>query len=135
MLRRALVVILAYALSGAGFMFMLIGAFPFLGGEFAWFTKLVPLVWVFAWVAHVRMSVAWVRDHTVDRRWPLWGTAAGLISLASPLLLLYGSLPADRVRQLQGVLTMGALVCVFFLPSIVLAIKLVRFHLRTQTEA
>jgi len=135
MLRRTLVVILAYALSGVGFMFMLIGAFPFLGGEFAWFSKLVPLVWVFAWVAHARMSVAWVRDHTVDRRWPLWGTAAGLISLASPLLLLHGSLPADRVRHLQGALTMMALGCVFFLPSILLAIKLVRFHPRAQAEA
>jgi hypothetical protein len=35
MLLRALIVILAYALSGAGFMSMLVGTLPFLGGEYA----------------------------------------------------------------------------------------------------
>ena len=132
---RALIVILAYALSGAGFLFMLTGAFPFLGGEFALLAKLVPLVWVFAWVAHARMSVAWVRNRTVSRRWPIWGTAAGLFSLASPLILLLGGEPPSTLHHLQGVLITIGLVTVFFLPSILLAVYLVRFHLQAQDEA
>lgn len=56
MLLRALIVLLAYALSGAGFMFMIAGAFPFLGGEYPLLAKLDPLVWVFAWVAHARIE-------------------------------------------------------------------------------
>lgn len=135
MLLRAIVVIVVYALSGAGFLFMLVGAFPFLGGEFAPGARLVPLVWVFAWVAHARMSVAWVRDRAVSRRWPVWGTAAGLFSLASPLLLLIGGQPASTLDHLQGVLITIGLVSVFFLPSILLAVHLVRFHLRAQGDA
>jgi hypothetical protein len=132
MFLRALIVFLAYALSGVGFMFMLAGAFPFLGGEFVLLAKLVPVVWVFAWVAHARMSVAWVRNLTVSRRWPIWGTAAGMFSLASPLLLLLGGSPASTLDHLQGALITIGLVSVFFLPSIVLAVYLVRFHLKAQ---
>ena len=134
MLLRALIVVLAYVLSGAGFMFMLVGAFPFLGGDFALLAKLVPVVWIFAWVAHVRMSVAWVRDLTVSRRWPIWGTAAGLFSLASPLLLLLGGSPASTSHHLSGAFITIGLVSVFFLPSILLAVHLVRFHLHAQGQ-
>jgi hypothetical protein len=135
MLLRVLIVILAYGLSGVGFLFMLAGAFPFLGGEFALLAKLVPLVWLFAWVAHVRMSIAWIRNRSVPRRWPIWGTAAGLFSLASPLLLLLGGSPASTLDHLQGALITVGLVSVFFFPSILLAIYLVRFHLQAQDEA
>jgi hypothetical protein len=133
MFRRALIVIVFYALSGAGFLFMLVGAFPFLGGDFFFFAKLVPMVWIFAWIAHARMSVAWIRNRTLSRRWPIWGTAAGLFSLASPLLLLLGP-PAADPHQIQGVLITIGFVTVFFLPSILLAVKLVRFHLNGQSE-
>ena len=130
MLLRALIVLLAYALSGAGF--MIAGAFPFLGGDYPLLAKLVPLVWVFAWVAHARMSIAWVRDVTVPRRWPVWGTAAGVFSLASPLLLLIGGTPATTLSHVQGAFITVGLVSVFFLPSIWLAVHLVRFHLNGQ---
>jgi hypothetical protein len=132
MLLRALIVLLAYALSGAGFMFMTVGALPFLGGDYPLLAKLVPLVWVFAWVAHARMSIAWVRDVTVPRRWPVWGTAAGVFSLASPLLLLIGGTPATTLSHVQGAFITVGLVSVFFLPSIWLAVHLVRFHLNGQ---
>ena len=134
MLLRMLIVLLAYALSGAGFMFMLVGAFPFLGGEFTPITKVVPLVWIFAWVAHARMSVAWVRNRCVSRRWPIWGTVAGLFSLSSPLLLLVGGSPPSTLDHLQGVLITIGLTSVFLLPSILLAAYLVRFHLQAQGE-
>jgi ABC-type Co2+ transport system permease subunit len=135
MLLRALIVILAYALSGAGFMSMLVGTLPFLGGEYPLLAKVVPLVWVFAWVAHVRMSVAWVRNRSVSRRWPKWGTAAGLFSLASPLLLLLGGETPSTLDHLQGAFIMIGFASVFFLPSILLAVYLVRFHRQAQGEA
>lgn len=91
------------------------------------------MVWIFAWIAHARMSVAWIRNRTLSRRWPIWGTAAGLFSLASPLLLLLGP-PAADLHQFQGVLITIGFVTVFFLPSILLAVKLVRFHLNGQSE-
>lgn len=125
MLLRALIVILAYALSGAGFMSMLVGTLPFLGGEYPLLAKVVPLVWVFAWVAHVR-------NRSVSRRWPEWGTAAGLFSLASPLLLLLGGEAPSTLDHLQGAFIMIGFASVFFLPSILLAVYLVRFHHQAQ---
>ncbi len=133
MFLRALIVIVVYALSGAGFLFMLVGAFPFLGGELFFFAKLAPIVWIFAWVSHVRMSVAWIRNRTLSRRWPIWGTAAGLFSLASPLLVVLGP-AASTLHQVNSALITIALVTVFFLPSILLAVKLVRFHLNEDSE-
>ena len=107
----------------------------FLGGEFVLVAKVIPLIWVFAWIAHARMSIAWVRNRSLSRRWAIWGTAAGLFSLASPLILLIGGEPASTLDQLQGVLITIGIVTISFLPGILLAVYLVRFHLQARGEA
>ena len=126
---RALVVVLTYGLSGFGFLFMVGGALGIWRDEPV-LAKLVTLIWLFAWVAHAHMSVAWIRDRTVARRWPVWGTVAGVASLASPLLTLLVHDPGPFLHRLQSALVAIALVAMFFLPGLLLAVYLVRFHLR-----
>lgn len=126
--RRALIVIAAYLTSFAGgFPLMAMGAYALLFNEPLGVAKLTPLIWLFAWIAHAKMSIAWVRNRAVPRRWPLWGTAAGVLSLASPLLLVVNDPPASAHR-LEAALISSAVVAAFLLPCILLAIYLVRFH-------
>lgn len=66
---------------------------------------------IFAWVALFVMSIGWVRDHRVSRMWPIRGTVAGAISAISMF-------PQSIVVTL---------------PAIVLAVILVRFHMREGT--
>ena len=129
MLRRALIVIAAYALSMAGGApFMLMGAYTLLLNESGWFARLVPLVWVFAWVTHVRMSLAWIRDETLPGFWPRWGTVAGVFSLASPVLLVSMSPEDGTGSHVEAALITSGVVAVFLSPAILLAIALVRYH-------
>ncbi len=126
--RRALIVVAAYRISFVGgFPLMAMGAYSLLFNEPLGVAKLAPLIWLFAWIAHANMSIAWVRNRAVPRRWPLWGTAAGVLSLASPLLLVVNDPPVSAHR-LEAALTSSAVVAAFLLPCILLAIYLVRFH-------
>jgi hypothetical protein len=126
--RRALIVVAAYLISFVGgFPLMAMGAYALLFNEPLGIAKLTPLIWLFAWIAHAKMSIAWVRNRPVPRRWPVWGTAAGILSLASPLLAVVNEHPAST-HHLEAALISSAVVAVFLLPCILLAIYLVRFH-------
>ena len=123
---RAAIVIVCYGLSFLGFLVMLIG----LGGALntPGLVKLLPLLWLFAWGCHGAMSLAWVRDRILPPPWPIWGRAAGVASLLSPLLFMATSNEVSPWDALGSALTMTALMSLLFLPAIVLAIHLVRFH-------
>ena len=129
MILRTIIVVAAYVLSGAGFMFMALGALGLIANQTGWLPKLIVPVWFFAWVAHVNMSQAWVRNRSVARRWPVWGTAAGVFSLLSPVLTLFENNPGSALDRLEAALITCGVVAVFFLPSILLAGYLVSFHL------
>lgn len=127
--RRALVVIAAYLLSFVGgFPFMAMGAYAILFNDPWGIVKLIPFIWLFAWVAHAKMSIAWVKDQPLSRRWPLWGTVAGVVSLLSPLVGAVGETSELVGHRIEAGLIAGALVGMFLLPCILLAIYLVRFH-------
>ena len=128
--RRALIVVAAYLISFAGgFPLMAMGAYALIFNEPIGIAKLTPLIWLFAWTAHAKMSIAWVRNRPLPRRWPVWGTVAGILSLASPLLAVMREHPASA-HQIEAALISGAVVAAFLLPCILLAIYLVRFHLQ-----
>ena len=127
MLRRGLTVLAAYGLSGVGLLCMLMGV----GGSLntPGLARLLPLLWVFAWVCHARMSWAWVMDRAVPGWWPVWGTRAGVLSLLTPLFFMRSD-PGDPV--LGAALALIGLMCLLLSPAIALAIHLVRFHARAQ---
>lgn len=124
-----MIVIAAYGLSLGAWPFMLMGAFSFLFWEDGVLIRVVPLIWIGAWVAHVRMSLAWIRNLSLSRRWPLWGTVAGVLSLLSPLLTVPGAQKGMVGHYVESSLITSAVVSVFLLPCIMLAVYLVRFHL------
>lgn len=133
--RRALVVIAAYLLSAVGGLpFMIMGAITILFNEPFGVVKIYPFICLFAWVAHVRMSIAWVRDRPISRRWPHWGTAAGVVSLATPLLAVLGNHPGPLAHHIESALISTGIVSMFLLPCILLAVHLIRFHWQA-TEA
>jgi hypothetical protein len=133
--RRALIVIAAYLISFVGgFPLMAMGAYALLFNEPFGVAKLTPLIWLYAWIAHAKMSIAWVRNSAVPRRLPLWGTVAGVLSLVSPMLLVVNDPPVSAHR-LEAALVSTAVVAAFLLPCILLAIYLVRFHLQTAGVA
>jgi hypothetical protein len=131
MIRKALIIIAAYALSAVGFVFMMVGAMSLVFNEDGiLIVRLLPLVWVFAWTAHVRMSLAWARDLPVKRFWPVWGTVAGVVSLISPVIWIALAGMTEFMRHIEAALITTGLVSLYLSPSILLAIYLVRFHLR-----
>ena len=132
MTRRILIVIAAYALSTGGFLFMAMGTMTMLFNEDSVFLRPVPLIWLFAWTAHVRMSVAWARDLPVKRFWPVWGTVAGVVSLVTPVFSVAVNGMTEFVRHFEAALITTGVVSAYFSPSIVLAVYLVRFHLRAS---
>ena len=131
---RILIILTAYVLSTGGFLFMTFGAMTTVFNESSVPQKLVPLTWMFAWTAHVRMSVAWARDLPVKRFWPVWGRIAGLFSLVSPVFLIALEGMSEFTRHLEAALVTSGVVSVYFSPSILLAVYLVRFHLRASAQ-
>ena len=126
---RVLIVIAAYLLSGVGGLpLMIMGAITILFNEPFGVVKIYPFIWLFAWVAHIRMSIAWIRNRPISRRWPYWGTVAGIVSLATPLLAVLGDHPEPLAHYIGSALISTAVVSVYLLPCILLAIHLVRFH-------
>ena len=87
--------------------------------------RLAGAVMLFAWVAHIVMSVNWVLDRRLGRFLPIGGTAAGLFGLLYwPLSgLLREQSPAWDALRFLGVEAL------LVLPCLLLAIHLVRFHL------
>jgi hypothetical protein len=69
-------------------------------------------MWVVAWVAHIVMSVQWIRNARLSKLWPAIGVASGLGSF---LILII--LPVAMFIQLLLVL-----------PCVLLSFWLIKFH-------
>lgn len=128
-LRRAAVVLLAYGLSVGGWAWMLIGGHALLRHETG-LLRALPLLWGLAWGAHLRMSLAWVQGRVLPPAWPRWGTLAGVLSLASPLLLVLAGAGGAR-PPISGAWIAIGLMTGLCLPAVLLALWLLRFHRRT----
>ncbi len=88
-------------------------------------------VWLIAWLIHTVMTAAWARDRKLPRVWPIVGTVAGVGSflvwpfLAAKDAALFG---ADAAAASVGMLT--AIQAVLVAPCLLLAVWLVRFHVK-----
>ncbi len=88
---------------------------------------LVGLLVLFAWMCHVFMSINWVIDKSVEKWVPVYGTTAGTLGL----LLWPVADSTTKNFEISEILRAAAIGITFTLPCFLLAIYLVRFHLRS----
>jgi hypothetical protein len=130
MFSRTTVAVMAYVLSSVGILLM----FQLIGEELRKprGPSVFIFVWLIAWLTHAVMTAAWVCDRKLPRAWPVVGTVAGVGSflvwpfLAAKDAALFG---ADAAAASAGMLT--AIQAVLVAPCILLAVWLVRFHIKT----
>lgn len=134
MVLRLSVTILSFFASGVCLLpFVLIfpwfvGAFPTKGLD----ATLIMLVWGHAVTAYLAMSIGWVANWRIARFWPLSGTATGVLSLlAIPVYAIIKRPESSSYSATDLVIPLLA-ETIFLFPNIVLAVVLVRFHLRPQ---
>lgn len=126
--RRIFAVAICYLLSSYGLLLSLMLAgmsgIRSLGGT------LVGILILFAWVCHVMMSMNWVVDKPVKRWVPVYGTLAGVIGL------MFWPVADSTVKEfaITDILRAVAMGLALTLPCFLLAIHLVRFHLRAQSD-
>lgn len=102
-MRRLLIALVCYGLSGYGILATLLLMIE--GFRHPEPSSGLTLILVYAWAAHLVLSISWIRGKTPHRFWPLSGTMAGICSI--------------------GMLPIGL---PFVLPSMLLAAYLVRLH-------
>ena len=124
---RISVVAICYLLSSYGIFLslMLIG----MSGIKSLSCALVGLLILLAWVCHLIMSINWVIDKPA-KKWVLgYGTFAGVLGL------LFWPLAHPTIKNfdITDICRAAAMGVVFTLPCFLLAIYLVRFHLREQS--
>ena len=125
--RRISAVVVCYLLSSYGILlsFMLVGmsGIRSLGGT------LVGMLILLAWVCHVMMSINWVIDKPVKRWVPVYGTLAGVMGL------MLWPVADSTVKEfaITDILRAAAMGLALTLPCFLLAIYLVRFHLRAKS--
>lgn len=93
------------------------------------FAKTDHRFWIaaFAWLAHGIMAYGWIMDRKVGRFWPVAGTLAGVLSLT------WGPVSFKSAEDLWTSLLVSWIFSVpFSLPSILLGINLVWFHLSKE---
>ena len=127
--RRIFVVVVCYLLSSYGLLLslMLIG----MSGIKSLGSTLVGMLILFAWVCHIMMSINWVADKPVQRWVPVYGTLAGIIGL------MFWPVADSSFKEfvLIDILRAAVMGLVLTLPCFLLAMHLVRFHLRAQRTA
>lgn len=143
-----LVVVACYALSAIGILVSIMVIFASLAHPKP--SGLIALLFLYAWLVHAVMSVGWIRDRKVGRRWVVSGTLAGAISLLvwpagtasiamstiqpmpmKTVIGMLGGTPLNGIQLLAGTVLETLLIPVLLvLPCLLLAIHLVRFHLR-----
>ncbi|WCM91618.1 hypothetical protein M5C99_14565 [Acidovorax sp. NCPPB 2350] len=114
----------SYALSSVGFlgaMFLLVTQW-FVGTPEIFCVG--ALVWGYAWLVHIRMAVAWVRDRRLHRSWPVFGVVLGLGGIALYPVVVWGTAEISATVYWDAV----TIPAVFVAPCIVLGAWLVRFH-------
>lgn len=125
--RRLSVVVLCYLLSSYGIIFSLIligmSGIKSLGGT------LVGLLILLAWTCHVIMSANWVKNKPAENWVPFYGTCAGTLAL----ILWPVADSTTRQIGISDIFHAIAIGITFTLPCLLLAIYLVRFHLRAQS--
>jgi hypothetical protein len=124
---RVSVVAICYLLSSYGILLslMLIG----MSGIKSLSGALVGLLILLAWGCHVIMSINWVIDKPVQKWVPAYGTLAGVLGL------ILWPLADSTIKNfdITDIFRAAAMGIAFTFPCFLLAIYLVRFHLRAQS--
>ncbi|GAA4430509.1 hypothetical protein [Acidovorax lacteus] len=123
-LRRALITTACYLLSAYG----LLGSLVVVGtsGAHGLPGVLAGLTVLLAWVCHALMGLRWVLDAPAPRWMPVLGTAAG----CAGLLLWPLAAPGGGAVAWADLPRAAAVGLVLTLPCVLLAVYLVRFHMR-----
>jgi len=127
-LSRTIVIATCYLLSLYGIIFsmMLIG----ISGTKSLLGAITGTAILVAWVIHIIMSINWAIDRKVKKYLPVWGTIAG----AFGLIFWPFSFVTNNYTPSQSALQAIAMGLAFTLPCFLLAIYLVRFHLRAASN-
>lgn len=130
MFLRMTVAVLAYVLSSVGILLMYQLIVEELRSSKG--PNLLVFVWIAAWLIHVVMTVAWIRDRKLSRVWPVVGTVAGVSSfLVWALLAVKDAVVLgvdDTAVNTASAGTLTAIQAALVAPCILLAVWLVRFH-------
>lgn len=129
MFPRMTVAVMAYVLSSIGILLMC----QLIGEELRQprGPSVLIFVWLIAWLSHTVMTAAWIRDRKLPRVWPVVGSVAGVCSflvwafLAAKHATVFG---ADVV--VASVVMMTTIQAVLVAPCILLAVWLVRYHIK-----
>ncbi len=126
--RRLAVVATCYFLSSYGIVLSLM--LVAMSGTKSLCGALVGLVMLFAWVCHIVMSANWVIDRPARKWVPVYGTLAGIIGMA------LWPIADTKIKQFEAldVFRATAIGAGFTLPCVLLAVYLVRFHLKAQSK-
>jgi len=135
---RLLVVLLSYLFSSLGIFFTLL---LFLEGlKRPTLSTLFPIVWIAAWSCHLIMSVEWISNRRTPRLIPIAGVILGTISLLiMPVKFALSPPPfpmpafAPQHMWLTGALRLLGSEMLMVLPSLLLAVFLVRFNLKSES--
>jgi hypothetical protein len=124
---RISVVAICYLLSSYGILLslMLIG----MSGIKSLSGAVVGLLILLAWVCHIIMSINWVIDKPAKKWVAAYGTLAGILGL------ILWPLADSTIKNFEvtDIFRAAAMGIAFTLPCFLLAIYLVRFHLRAQS--
>lgn len=136
MFLRMTVAVMAYVLSSVGILLMYQLIVEELRSSKG--PNLLVFVWIAAWLIHVIMTVAWIRDRKLPRVWPVVGTIAGVSSfLVWALLAVKDAVvfgvddTAVNAVNAASAGTLTAIQAALVAPCILLAVWLVRFHCKT----
>lgn len=121
----ALVVLACYLLS----IFGIVGSFGSLFSGRLWDT-VFGLLLSYAWICHFVMSGGWIKNKRVNKFWPVTGTISALSGL-----LLFPVRHYFMHSHGPEVFGFSLLLSIFALPSILLALFLVCFHLSENESA
>ncbi len=133
MFLRMTVAVMAYVLSSVGILMMYQLIVEELRSSKG--PNLLVFVWIAAWLIHVVMTVAWIRDRKLPRVWPVVGTVAGVSSFLVWALLAVKDAVVfgvdDTAVNAASAGTLTAIQAALVAPCILLAVWLVRFHCKT----
>lgn len=129
--KRWLLVLLAYLFSSVGLFVMMMGLAEFVRQNnktvLDWLTA---TIWITAWVCHIVMSAAWIKNKRLGPSWPIAGSLAGISSFLVWFWIAEKSVgPISEVMSPVMIsLAMMQKQFLMVLPCFLLALWLVYFH-------
>ncbi|MDO4795132.1 MAG: hypothetical protein Q4A28_04215 [Brachymonas sp.] len=128
---RWLLVLLSYLFSFVGLFFTIMFLTEFVSHHNKTFLDcLMAIVWTTAWVCHIVMSAAWIKNKRLGAAWPIAGTLAGVGSFLVWFAIAEKTMgPIREIMDPTAIsLAMMKKQLLMVLPCFLLALWLVHFH-------